>query len=106
MLEIGQLDALCDDSFSHPRIAQRLQLETSFQAVQHGRAHAVARMAGQLRHARIEAFDGTPAEAALQAVEADVHVVGASSLAAGHLTLVPQLKQALKDLGREDILVF
>ncbi|VDO26053.1 unnamed protein product [Heligmosomoides polygyrus] len=47
----------------------------------------------------------TPAEAAQQAVDADVHVVGASSLAAGHLTLVPQLIQELAKLGREDILV-
>ncbi len=47
----------------------------------------------------------TPAEAARQAVEADVHIVGASSLAAGHLTLVPELKAELAALGREDILV-
>jgi methylmalonyl-CoA mutase len=47
----------------------------------------------------------TPEESAKQAIENDVHIVGASSLAAGHLTLVPQLKQALRDLGREDILV-
>ncbi len=47
----------------------------------------------------------TPAEAARQAVEADVHVVGASSLAAGHLTLVPELRQALAELGREDIMI-
>ncbi|MBF6618793.1 MAG: methylmalonyl-CoA mutase [Patulibacter sp.] len=47
----------------------------------------------------------TPEEVARQAVEADVHVVGASSLAAGHLTLVPQLRKALDDAGREDILV-
>ena len=47
----------------------------------------------------------TPEESAKQAVENDVHIVGASSLAAGHLTLVPQLKQALRDQGREDILV-
>ena len=47
----------------------------------------------------------TPEESAKQAIENDVHIIGASSLAAGHLTLVPQLKQALKDLGREDILV-
>jgi methylmalonyl-CoA mutase len=38
-------------------------------------------------------------------VENDVHVVGVSSLAAGHLTLVPELKQELKGLGREDILI-
>ena len=47
----------------------------------------------------------TPAEAAKQAVENDVHVVGVSSLAAGHLTLVPQRIAELKKLGREDIVV-
>jgi methylmalonyl-CoA mutase len=47
----------------------------------------------------------TPAEVARQAVEADVHIVGASSLAAGHLTLVPELRTELAALGREDILV-
>lgn len=47
----------------------------------------------------------TPAEAARQAVENDVHVVGVSSLAAGHKTLVPQIIDELKKLGREDIMV-
>ena len=47
----------------------------------------------------------TPAEAALQAVENDVHLIGASSLAAGHLTLVPELRRQLAELGRDDILV-
>ncbi|HSJ66897.1 MAG TPA: methylmalonyl-CoA mutase [Anditalea sp.] len=47
----------------------------------------------------------TPEEVAQQAAENDVHIVGASSLAAGHKTLVPQLIKALKDLGREDIMV-
>ena len=47
----------------------------------------------------------TPAEAARQAVENDVHVVAASSLAAGHLTLVPELKKALADQGREDVMI-
>ena len=47
----------------------------------------------------------TPEEAARQAVENDVHVVGVSSLAAGHLTLVPQIIAELKKLGREDIIV-
>lgn len=47
----------------------------------------------------------TPAEAAKQAIENDVHVLGVSSLAAGHKTLVPQVIQELKKLGREDILV-
>ncbi|MDY5319979.1 MAG: methylmalonyl-CoA mutase [Candidatus Egerieousia sp.] len=47
----------------------------------------------------------TPEEAAKQAVENDVHVVGVSSLAAGHKTLVPQIVNELKRLGREDIIV-
>jgi methylmalonyl-CoA mutase len=47
----------------------------------------------------------TPAEAARQAVENDVHVLGVSSLAAGHKTLVPQVIEALRELGRPDILV-
>lgn len=47
----------------------------------------------------------TPEETALQAVENDVHVIGMSSLAAGHKTLLPQLVEELKKLGREDILV-
>ncbi len=44
-----------------------------------------------------------PAEAAKQAVESDVHIIGVSSLAAGHMTLVPQLVEELKKYGREDI---
>lgn len=47
----------------------------------------------------------TPEEVARQAVDADVNVVGVSSLAAGHLTLVPALKQALAEAGRDDILI-
>lgn len=47
----------------------------------------------------------TPKETALQAIENDVHVIGISSLAAGHKTLLPQLMKELKDLGRDDILV-
>ena len=47
----------------------------------------------------------TPDEVAQQAVDADVHIVGVSSLAAGHLTLLPQLRQALADHGRADIMV-
>ena len=47
----------------------------------------------------------TPEEVARQAMENDVHLVGVSTLAAGHLTLVPGLIQALKDAGRPDILV-
>jgi methylmalonyl-CoA mutase len=47
----------------------------------------------------------TPAEAARQAVENDVHILGVSSLAAGHLTLVPELKAALAKEGRDDIMI-
>jgi methylmalonyl-CoA mutase len=47
----------------------------------------------------------TPEETARQAVENDVHIVGVSSLAAGHLTLVPALKAELEKLGREDMVL-
>jgi len=47
----------------------------------------------------------TPEEVAQQAADNDVHVIGVSSLAAGHLTLVPALKQALAEVGREDIMI-
>jgi methylmalonyl-CoA mutase len=47
----------------------------------------------------------TPAEVARQAVEADVHIVGVNSLAAGHLTLVPALRGELAELGRDDIMI-
>lgn len=47
----------------------------------------------------------TPAEVAMQAAENDVHIVGASSLAGGHKTLIPELISELKKIGREDILV-
>ena len=47
----------------------------------------------------------TPEETAMQAAENDVHIIGASSLAAGHKTLIPQLVKALKKIGREDIMV-
>jgi methylmalonyl-CoA mutase len=47
----------------------------------------------------------TPEEVARQAVEADVHIVGVNSLAAGHLTLVPALRSAMAELGRDDIMI-
>jgi methylmalonyl-CoA mutase len=47
----------------------------------------------------------TPEEVAQQAVDADVHIVGVSSLAAGHLTLLPALKEALAEMGRPDIMI-
>ncbi len=47
----------------------------------------------------------TPGEVARQAVEADVHIVGVNSLAAGHLTLVPDLRRELAELGRDDVMI-
>ncbi|TDP93622.1 methylmalonyl-CoA mutase [Labedaea rhizosphaerae] len=47
----------------------------------------------------------TPGEVARQAVEADVHIIGVNSLAAGHLTLVPALRKELAELGRDDIMI-
>jgi methylmalonyl-CoA mutase len=47
----------------------------------------------------------TPAEVAMQAAENDVHIVGASSLAGGHKTLIPELVEELKKIGRSDIMV-
>jgi methylmalonyl-CoA mutase len=47
----------------------------------------------------------TPAEAAKQAVENDVHILGVSSLAAGHKTLIPQVAEELKKYGRDDIMI-
>ena len=54
---------------------------------------------------RLVVIAGNLAAHEVEAVEADVHVVGASSLAAGHLTLVPQLRRALDELGRSDVVV-
>ncbi|MCA0401582.1 MAG: methylmalonyl-CoA mutase [Proteobacteria bacterium] len=53
----------------------------------------------------IGALFATPEEAAAQAVQGDVHIIGVSSLAAGHLTLVPALKVALEKAGRPDIMI-
>jgi methylmalonyl-CoA mutase len=53
----------------------------------------------------IGALFATPSEVARQAIENDVHIIGVSSLAAGHLTLVPELKQELQQQGRPDILI-
>ena len=47
----------------------------------------------------------TPEEVAMQAAENDVHIIGVSTLAAGHKTLIPQLIEALRKIGREDIMI-
>ncbi|MHA1190617.1 MAG: methylmalonyl-CoA mutase family protein, partial [Alphaproteobacteria bacterium] len=53
----------------------------------------------------VGALFSTPAEAATRAIEKNVHIVGVSSLTAGHLQLVPELRQALNEAGRDDILI-
>ena len=53
----------------------------------------------------IGALFQTPEEVADEAIAQDVHIIGASSLAAGHLTMVPELRAALVKRGREDILI-
>ena len=108
------------DNNPHFKTAQKL---TDTFAQQHGRRPRimVAKMGqdGHDRGAKVVAtsfadlgFDvdmgplfQTPQEAAKQAIENDVHILGISSLAAGHKTLVPQVIKSLKDMGREDILV-
>jgi len=105
-----------------PAFAKAQQLANQF-AIQDGRRPRimVAKMGqdGHDRGAKVVAtgyadigFDvdigplfQTPKEAAKQAVENDVHILGVSSLAAGHKTLVPQVIAALEDLGRPDIMV-
>ena len=56
-------------------------------------------------HVDIGPLFQSPKEAAKQAIENDVHILGISSLAAGHKTLVPHVIEELKNLGREDIMV-
>jgi methylmalonyl-CoA mutase len=98
------------------------QLVESFEAAEGRRPRLLVAKIGQDGHDRGQkviasafadlGFDvdigpmfATPAEAARQAVENDVHVVGVSSLAAAHLTLVPELKKELAAQGREDIMI-
>lgn len=107
---------------NHPAFERALALTEEFAAKEGRRPRILVAKMGQDGHdrgAKVVAtsfadlgFDvdmgplfQTPEETAQQAVENDVHWVGVSSLAAGHKTLVPQLIQALADLGRPDILV-
>ena len=103
-------------------IAQAREATDQFEAAQGRRPRILVAKMGQDGHDRGQkvvstafadlGFDvdvgplfQTPAEVARQAVEADVHVVGVNSLAAGHLTLVPALRDELAALGRPDILI-
>jgi len=105
-----------------PLIAQVLAATDAFAEAEGRRPRILVAKMGQDGHDRgqkviVTAFSdlgfdvdvgplfSTPEEVAQQAVDADVHVVGVNSLAAGHLTLVPALKHALADLGRPDIMI-
>jgi methylmalonyl-CoA mutase len=110
--EVGMTDA----------VARVLKLVTAFEQDEGRRPRILVAKIGQDGHDRGQkviasafadlGFDvdigplfATPAEAARQAVEHDVHVVGVSSLAAGHLTLVPEVKAELEKQGRGDIMI-
>jgi methylmalonyl-CoA mutase len=103
-------------------VARALEATEAFEAAEGRRPRILVAKMGQDGHDRGQkvvvtafadlGFDvdvgplfSTPEEVAQQAVDADVHIVGVSSLAAGHLALVPALKRALADLGRDDIMV-
>jgi methylmalonyl-CoA mutase len=104
------------------KVAEVLEATEEFEAAEGRRPRILVAKMGQDGHDRGQkvvvtafadlGFDvdvgplfSTPEEVAQQAVDADVHIVGVSSLAAGHLTLLPALKQALADQGRPDIMV-
>src|SRR5437763_178698 len=110
--EVGMTDA----------VARVLKLVAAFEADEGRRPRILVAKIGQDGHDRGQkviasafadlGFDvdvgplfATPGEAARQAVENDVHVIGVSSLAAGHLTLVPEVKAALEAQGRGDIMI-
>ncbi|HZG91347.1 MAG TPA: methylmalonyl-CoA mutase [Pseudonocardia sp.] len=111
-----------EEAGSSPAIARARELVDAFAAEEGRQPRILVAKMGQDGHDRGQkviatafadlGFDvdvgplfQTPAEVARQAVEADVHVVGVNSLAAGHLTLVPELRGELAELGREDIMV-
>ena len=97
-----RIDAFADDHGRRPRILVAKMGQDGHDRGQKVIATAFADLGFDVD---IGPLFSTPAEVALQAVENDVHVVGASSLAAGHLTLVPELKAELAALGRDDILI-
>ncbi|MEX0428842.1 methylmalonyl-CoA mutase [Nocardioides sp. DS6] len=104
------------------RVAEVLRATEAFEEAEGRRPRILVAKMGQDGHDRgqkvvVSAFAdlgfdvdvgplfSTPEEVAQQAVDADVHIVGVSSLAAGHLALVPALKKALEDHGRGDIMI-
>ncbi len=96
----GRVDAFASDHGRRPRILVAKMGQDGHDRGQKVIATAFADLGFDVD---IGPLFQTPDEVAKQAVEADVHVVGASSLAAGHLTLVPELRDALAVLGRPDI---
>ena len=103
-------------------VTQVLEATTEFEEAEGRRPRILVAKMGQDGHDRgqkvvVSAFAdmgfdvdvgplfSTPEEVAQQAVDADVHIVGVSSLAAGHLTLLPALKKALEEQGRPDIMI-
>ncbi|MCW2757590.1 MAG: mutB 1, partial [Nocardioidaceae bacterium] len=110
------------ESGSSPAVEQALAATARFEDDEGRRPRILVAKMGQDGHDRgqkviVSAFAdlgfdvdvgplfSTPEEVAQQAVDADVHIVGVNSLAAGHLTLLPELKAALAELGRDDIMV-
>ncbi|NKI44545.1 methylmalonyl-CoA mutase [Streptomyces physcomitrii] len=111
-----------DEAGTSPSVERTRKLVEDFEAAEGRRPRILVAKMGQDGHDRGQkviatafadlGFDvdvgplfQTPAEVARQAVEADVHIVGVSSLAAGHLTLVPALREQLAEAGREDITI-
>ncbi|GAA0637057.1 methylmalonyl-CoA mutase [Sporichthya brevicatena] len=107
---------------SNPRVAEVREASSEFETAHGRRPRILVAKMGQDGHDRGQkviasafadlGFDvdvgplfQTPEEVARQAIEADVHIVGVSSLAAGHLTLVPALREALAEAGRDDIMI-
>ncbi len=110
------------ESGSTESVAKARELVESFEAAEGRRPRILVAKMGQDGHDRgqkvistafadlgftvdVGPLFQTPEETARQAVESDVHVVGVSSLAAGHLTLVPALRQELDKLGRPDMMI-
>ncbi|MCA9672658.1 MAG: methylmalonyl-CoA mutase [Myxococcales bacterium] len=104
--EVKDVRALCDEFAEHDGRRPRLLVAKLGQDGHDRGQKVIATAFADLGFdVDIGPLFSTPEEAARQAVENDVHVVGVSSLAAGHLTLVPALAKALADLGRSDILI-
>ncbi|MGH3360587.1 MAG: methylmalonyl-CoA mutase, partial [Nocardioidaceae bacterium] len=111
-----------DEAGASPNIAEAMRLVEAFAEADGRRPRILVAKMGQDGHDRGQkviatafadlGFDvdvgplfQTPEEVARQAADADAHIIGVSSLAAGHLTLVPALRDALAEVGRPDILV-